>query len=237
MQTAVQLVYPPRCLACGGLVDSDFGLCAECWRETPFIAGLVCDLCGTPLPGASDRAEHCDECLRIARPWAQGRAALLYEGTARRMVLALKHGDRQDIVAPAVRWMAMAARPILRPEMIVVPIPLHLRRLVARRYNQSALLARALAVSEGLEWSADALVRTAHTPKLDGRSRDDRFAMLDGVLRPHPRRGGVLRGREVLLVDDVMTTGATFAAAAEACHAAGATRVSVAAMARVAKDA
>lgn len=237
LQTAVQLIYPPRCLCCGGFVESDFGLCGECWRETPFINGLACDGCGTPLPGTSDQAEHCDDCLTIARPWAQGRAALVYKGTARRMVLALKHGDRHDVIAPAARWMAHAVRPILTPDTLLVPIPLHLRRLVSRRYNQSVLLARGLAQSEGLDWIADALVRKTHTPKLDGKTRDQRFALLEGIIQPHPVRGAALRDRDVLIVDDVMTTGATFATATEACYAAGARRVSVAALARVAKDA
>lgn len=236
LQTAVRLIYPPRCLGCGGLVDSDFGLCGACWRDTPFIAGLVCDSCGVPLPGHSEHEEHCDACLAAPPPWGRGRAALVYHGTARRIVLGLKHGDRHDVVAPAVRWMSLAARPIVSDDMLVVPIPLHVRRLVARRYNQSVLLARGFAVAEGLDWAADALVRTRHSPKLDGKSRQQRYDTLEGIIAPHPGRGSVLQGRHVLLVDDVLTSGATFAAATSACHAAGATQVSVVALARVAKE-
>lgn len=236
LQTALRVIYPARCLTCDGLVESDFGLCGPCWRATSFVAGLVCDLCGVPLPGTSDQVEHCDDCLTIARPWVQGRAALIYKDTGRRLVLSLKHGDRHDVVGPAALWMARTSRPMLRPDMIVVPIPLHPFRLLKRRYNQSALLAQALARQLGCDWCPDALQRIRHTPSLEGKSRDDRFATLDAALRPNPRRRDTLKGRPVLLVDDVMTTGATFAAATDACHAAGAMDVCVTMLARVAKD-
>lgn len=236
MQTLVQMVYPPRCLSCGGLVDSDFGLCGMCWRETPFIAGLACDLCGVPLPGQSDRAEQCDDCIRLPRPWAHGRAALLYKGMGRRLVLALKHGDRHDIARPAARWMARAARDLNRDGLLLLPIPLHHHRHLARRYNQSALLAEAMADELGTRWCPDALERRHATPSLDGRSRDERFAVLDGVIGVRHDRMDLLADRAVMIVDDVMTSGATLAAATEACHAAGATEVFTCVLARVAKE-
>ncbi|HSG57335.1 MAG TPA: double zinc ribbon domain-containing protein [Paracoccaceae bacterium] len=237
LQTALQLIYPPRCLSCGGLVETDHGLCGACWRDTPFVTGLTCDLCGVPLPGVSDSVEHCDDCLSVARPWDKGRAALIYKDTARKLVLALKHGDRHDIVAPAAVWMARVARPMVQPDTLIVPVPLHFWRLVRRRYNQSALLAKSLADMLKCDWCPDALERIIRTPSLEGQTRDARFATLSGALRAHPRHGALLRGRAVLLVDDVMTSGATLAAAAEACLAAGAGSVCVVVLARVAKDA
>lgn len=243
MQTAIarmlHLIYPPQCLNCEALVVSDFGLCGACWRDTPFIEGLVCDKCGAPLPG--DMAEagaptFCDDCLTIARPWDRGRAALIYRGNGRRLVMALKHGDRQDLVAPAATWMARAARPVLVPGMLVAPVPLHWRRLLSRRFNQSALLSAAVARLLDLDHCPDLLIRTRRTPSQEGRGRDARFVNLAAALAPHPRRGARAKGRHVLLVDDVSTSGATLAAAAEACHGAGAAAVSVLALARVVKD-
>jgi ComF family protein len=236
LQAALHLVWPPQCLTCDAPVASDFGLCADCWRETPFVGGTVCDKCGVPLPGGEPgEVAACDDCLAIARPWAQGRAALMYQGNARSLVLALKHGDRTDLARPATGWMLRAARPILRPGMLVVPVPLHWFRLLRRRYNQAALLSGGLAKAAGLDHCPDLLVRPRPTGSQDGRSRDGRFANMDGALRLHPRRAGLVEGRHVLIVDDVMTSGATFAAAAEACLAGGAADVSVLALARVAK--
>ncbi len=235
LQSILRAVLPPQCLACRAPVTEDWALCPDCWRDTPFIAGLVCDGCGTPLPGEEPEGRRvlCDDCLALARPWARGRAAMLYDGTARKLVLALKHGDRLDIARPAGAWLARAAAPILVPGMLVAPVPLHWLRLLARRHNQSALLAAWLARTAGLEHCPDLLVRTRPTGTQEGRSRAARFAALEGAIRPHPRRGARARGRHVLLVDDVMTSGATLAAAAEAARSAGAAEVSVAALARV----
>ena len=237
MQAALHVIYPPQCLSCDARVTTDFGLCGDCWRDTPFITGLVCNQCGTPLPGQeTGRPETCDDCLTIARPWTQGRAAMLYKDNARHMVLALKHGDRLDLARPAAMWLLKSAQPILLPGMLVAPIPLHWLRLIKRRYNQSALLSQALAKLAHLDHCPDLLIRHRHTPSQEGRSRDARFANLVNSLVIHPRRASLASGRHILLVDDVMTSGATFAAAAEACVAAGATGVSVLALARVAKD-
>ena len=238
MLGALRLLLPPQCLACGAEVASDHGLCPDCWRETVFLTGLVCDLCGAPLPGEDNgRPEHCDDCLRTPRPWRQGRAALLYTGAGRRLVLALKHGDRLDLVPPLAGWMQRAAGPLLVPDLLVVPVPLHRWRLVKRRYNQSALLAAALARHTGLRHIPDLLTRTRATPSQEGRDREARFANLEAAIRVTPRRAAALTGARVLLVDDVLTSGATLAAATDACLAAGARDVSVLVLARVAKDA
>jgi ComF family protein len=237
MQGALQLLYPPQCISCSAPVQSDFGLCADCWRETSFIAGLVCDQCGVPLPGQdADERALCDDCMTIARPWDRGRAALMYAGNGRNLVLALKHGDRMDLARPAAAWMTKAAQPILKPGMMVVPVPLHWMRLFRRRYNQAALLSRGIARSAGLEHCPDALVRKRSTGNQDGKTRDARFGKLVGAFTVPKNREARLRERDVLLVDDVMTSGATFAAASEALFSAGARSVSVLALARVAKD-
>jgi len=237
IQTAVELLYPPRCLGCGDMVESDFGLCGPCWRDTPFIGGTVCDACGVPLMGAPDGFRlECDDCMETPRPWSQGRAALIYKDRARQMVLALKHGDRAEIARPAGVWMARAARPFLRDGMLVAPVPLHWSRLARRRYNQSALLAQAVARETGLSLCPDLLVRPRRTPSQDGKSAPMRFAAMAGKIAPHPKRRHRMAGRAVILVDDVMTSGATLAACAQACRKGGARDIFVLTLARVAKD-
>jgi ComF family protein len=185
-----------------------------------------------------DRQEDvlCDDCLTIARPWTAGRAALIYRDNARKLVLALKHGDRLDLSRPAADWMYRAVQPILVPDMLVAPIPLHWLRLIKRRYNQAALLSARVARLAKLEHCPDLLQRRQNTGSQDGLGREGRFANMSAALTLHPRRAAKVEGRHVLLVDDVMTSGATLAAGAEACVAAGAIGVSVLVMARVAKD-
>ena len=232
----MHLVYPPQCLTCEAQVTDDFGLCPDCWRATPFITGLVCDLCGTPLPGDDPgHPVNCDDCLTVARPWSRGRAAMVYADNARALVLALKHGDRMDLARPAARWLYRSVAPMLEKDMLVAPVPLHWLRLFKRRYNQASLLSRGIARLAGLEHCPDLLLRLRRTPTQDGRDRSGRFANIAEAIRANPRRAGRMDGRGVLLVDDVMTSGATLAAASEACLAAGASHVLVAVLARVAK--
>ncbi|MCP3970166.1 MAG: ComF family protein [Rhodobacteraceae bacterium] len=238
MQSLLRLAFPPQCVSCGELVERDFGLCGECWHDTPFTAGLVCDRCGVPLPGRDEgRAEHCDDCLTIARPWHRGRAAMLYKANARKLVLALKHGDRLDLARPAAQWMAGVAGPLVSYESVIVPIPAHRMRLLQRRYNQAAVLGNEIARILNLDTIPDLLTRVRRTPSQDGKSREERFANLAEAIKSTRHAVQRLAGRPVILVDDVMTSGATMAAAADAVHAAGARRVDVLVMARVAKDA
>ncbi|MBM9593761.1 ComF family protein [Roseitranquillus sediminis] len=237
LRRAVDLILPHQCAACREIVEGGGMLCGACWRQTPFVTGLVCDGCGVPLPGECGDTVHCDECLAHPPAWDHGRAATIYRDVARRLVLGLKHGDRLDLVGPASEWMARAAQPLLRPETIVVPVPVHRWRLIRRRYNQAALLGRGLARRCGLDWHPDALVRARSTGSQDHKSREERFANVSGAIEVNPRRARALAGRDVLLVDDVMTSGATLTACTEALRQASAASVSVVVLARAARDA
>lgn len=238
IQTALAAVYPARCLTCGSVVDSDFGLCGPCWRDTSFLGGAVCDGCGVPLLMSDDPDMlMCDACLVQPRPWVQGRAAVLYAKTGRKLVLALKHGDRQEIAKPAALWMAHALGQLVPKNALVVPIPLHWMRMIKRRYNQSALLAQALARQMSLACGPDILQRPKATKTLDGLGRVARQEMLQDAICVNPKLRHRIVARPVLLVDDVMTSGATLSAATAALQQAGAGPVRVVTLARVAKDA
>ena len=237
LQSTLAAIYPPRCLGCGETVDSDFGLCGQCWGQTEFVGGTSCDSCGAPLPGAAlDETVQCDDCMRDPKPWAHGRAALVYRGMGRKLVLQLKHGDRQEIARPAAVWMRASVQPLLTDKTLIAPVPLHWLRLAKRRYNQSALIAKQLAEITGCDWCSDLLERPRRTVSLDGKARQERADILDGAIRVSARRKHRMVGRSVLLVDDVMTTGATLAACARACATSGAHQVCVSVLARVVKD-
>jgi ComF family protein len=239
LQTMLHAVFPPECLGCGARVETDFSICGHCWSDTPFVFGARCEMCGVGLPGQSAGAEQmiCEECHKIARPWARGRAVMHYAGTGRKLVLALKHADRAEIARAAGPWMARAGADLLEDDPLIVPVPLHWRRLAHRRFNQSALLAKAFSGASGRAWLPDALARVRATGTQDGRDREGRFFNLDGAIRVTPRGTSRVAGRDIVLIDDVMTSGATFSAATQALQAAGARRVCVLALARVARDA
>ncbi len=238
LQTAVSVLYPSRCSGCGGFVQEDFALCAACWAETEFINGVICNACGCPLPGAEAGKlgeDHmlCDGCLTSSPPWTRGRAAMVYGGRGRKLILGLKHGDRSDLARIMSLWMYRSAKGLLDDDALLVPVPLHWSRFLRRKYNQAALLAQGIAQHAGRECCPDALVRVNKTEMLDGKSHNERMNILDAAISSCPKRGFVLSGRRVVLVDDVMTSGATLTACTQACYSAGARNVDVAVLARV----
>ncbi len=236
MQRALSLIYPDQCIVCETQVDQTGALCADCWRQTPFVTGLVCDACGVPLPGQGDgQGAFCDDCLTVTRPWTSGRAVMVYRDVGRRLVLALKHGDRTDLAPSAAGWMERVGKDTLTPDTVLVPIPIHWSRMLSRRYNQAAELSRALSQRTGLAHLPDALIRNRRTAKQDGMTVDERFANLHGSIEVHPRRAEGLKGKSVCLIDDVMTSGATLTVATSALLAAGAGNVCVLVLARVEK--
>ena len=238
LQMALAVIYPPTCLGCGEIVDSDFGLCGSCWGQTEFIGGAACDVCGTPLSGqVDDEPIKCDGCLHTPRSWDKGRAALVYSGMGRKLVLGLKHADRQEIARPAARWMHAATRDIVTEGTLIVPVPLHWTRLLKRRYNQSALMAKCLAELTGLDWCPDLLERPKRTSSLDGKTLAERSEILADAVRIAPKRRHRIVGRDILLIDDVLTTGATLEACAAVCLASGASNVCVSVLARAVKRA
>lgn len=227
-------LYPVTCMMCDERVEEEGALCAACWSDTTFLSGACCNLCGIKLPGDDDGAARCDDCLTLGRPWHEGRAALAYAGTGRRLVLSFKHGDRTELARGAARWMQAAARDVLTPQTLLVPVPIHRWRLLRRRYNQAALLAQALASRTGGPCDVMALTRHRPTKRQDHRAVVDRFDNMRDAIHVTP--GADVAGRHVAVIDDVMTSGATLAACADALALAGAVRISVIVLARVAKD-
>ncbi len=232
-RSALDAVLPPRCLSCGAVVAGEGALCPSCWAGLAFIAAPYCACCGLPFAFEVAPDALCGECLRAEPPFGRARAALCYDDASRPLVLAFKHGDGTHAAPAFARWMAQAAGELLREADLVVPVPLHRWRLFRRRYNQSALLARALARAAGKPVSARLLARRRPTPSQGGLSRSGRIANVRGAFAMRSRDRDRLRDRSVLLVDDVLTTGATVGECARVLRRAGAARVDVVTLARV----
>ena len=238
LQGLLDVVLPPRCLACGAAVETQGRLCAGCWRRLAFLAPPQCRLCGYPLPHALPDAPLCGPCAIEPPAFDRARAALRYDDGARSLILAFKHADRTDSAPAFGRWLTRAGAELLVGTDLIAPVPLHRWRLLRRGYNQAAVLARAVARETGLPLVPDLLQRRRATRSQQGLSGQARLANITaGAFRPHPWHQGRLRGRRVVLVDDVLTTGATVGACAQVLRKAGTAEVDVLTLARVVRDA
>lgn len=229
------LLLPHRCPVCGIVVPSPGGLCTGCWSDVTFLSAPLCDLCGYPFELAETAGKHCANCSRRPPQFDHARAAIAYDGIGRDLILRFKHGDRLDLAPVLARWSRTAVQAFLPDTDIIAPVPLHRRRLLARRYNQAALLTRAIADSPGTNahHSPDLLQRSRHTASQGHMSARMRRRNVRKAFRVNPRRLGSLQGARVLLVDDVLTTGATMEECARTLRRNGAEAVVCVTVARV----
>ena len=234
-RAALDLLLPPHCLTCDAPVDEPGRFCPDCFRRAGFITEPCCASCGVPFThaGQGGRDRLCPACRAHRPPWGRARGALRYDAQSRQVVLPFKHADRTEYAAALAPLMARAGAAMLREAEVIVPVPLHRSRLIARRYNQAALLARALARLSGVPAVPDALRRTRPTVPLGELGAAARAETVKDVFAMRASRLGQIAGRRVLLVDDVMTSGATCAACARVLLAAGAAGVDVLVAARV----
>ncbi len=237
----VDFAFPPRCPSCGeavlGSADGfDEGLCGSCWATLQLPGQPACRLCQLPLSGDQFTGEILCGACRAQRPVHDGiAAATIYGPVSRELLLALKHAGRFALAGSMGRFMALrfaAAGLNALEKPLVVPVPLHPSRLWKRGYNQSALLGKTFSRQQRWEFRPDVLRRRKRTPSLDGLDRFERRAALEGAIEMTRSDAGA--GRDIVLIDDVVTSGATSGACVEALKAAGAKRVVVACYARVA---
>ncbi|WP_417269268.1 ComF family protein [Celeribacter sp.] len=236
MKTLATLLYPPQCLNCDVYIDAEHGLCPTCWAQTDFIIDHPCDLCGRPLMGEAREGDLCDDCLVVPRAWSKGRAVMQYAGVGRSLVLSFKHGDRTDLAPVLGDWVAKSAAQLITKETLIAPVPLHWLRLLRRRYNQSLLLSHEVSKRTGASHVCNLLTRTRRTRSLDGLNAQARREVVKNAIEITPKHRASIRGRSVVLIDDVLTTGATLDVCASACLDAGASRVDVVVLARVASE-
>jgi len=229
---ALDVALPTLCVSCREPVDGE-GVCAECWAKLSFIAPPYCPRLGIPF--VYDPGPDMLSMEAIASPpaYTRARAAVRYDDVARTLVHALKYQDRTDLAPAMGRWMARAGRELLGVADVLVPVPLHWRRGWSRRYNQSGALARIIEQQTRVPVAAEALRRIRRTEQQIGLSRPQRASNVQGAFKVAPDRQHLISGRRVVLIDDVLTSGATVDACARALLRAKASTVDVLVFARV----
>lgn len=235
-QKALDLLLPPRCPGTGEIVDHPGMVSPAFWRDLAFIESPFCGTCGLPFPHPVAEGALCGACLDHAPAFDAARAAVAYNDASRRLILDFKYGDKIHAAGTFLPWMIRSGAQLIDACDVIVPVPLHPLRLWQRRFNQSAVLATALARHSGKPHSPDALLRRRATKPQKGLKRAERLKNVKGAFAANPKRRADIAGKNILLIDDVFTSGATLDECAKALKAAGAAAVYILTLARVTRE-
>lgn len=229
-------VYPPNCVNCGLLLSQHDALCTDCWNEVQFIDQPYCVVTGRPFAYELGDGIISADAIADPPPYKRARSAVIYNGIARQMVHQLKFNDRAELANMMAGWMMRAGRDCLTDADCIVPIPLHRWRLVRRKYNQSAELARPIAKLSGLPYLPSTFTRRRNTKPQIGLGARARIDNVKGAFEVSDERVSDILGKRVVLIDDVFTTGATVNVAAKVLLRAGAREVSILTFAQVGRQ-
>lgn len=223
----VDFLTPPLCLSCQTPVTSGASLCLDCWQKLHFVDEPVCDVLGTPF--AYDEGEGAVSPAAIANPpsWDKARAAVLFDDASSHLVHLLKYSDVQEAGVAMARMMLGAGRNLLLDTDVILPVPLHRKRLWQRRFNQAAYLSKQVSKASEKPWAHDVLLRSQATISQVGLDAKERNKNVRRAFEVPPERRPKIEGKSVLLIDDVRTTGATANACAETLKKAGAAHVNL----------
>jgi ComF family protein len=235
-RAALDVALPPLCAACREPVEGT-GLCPTCWSKLSFITRPYCERLGIPFQYDPGRGVLSMEAIADPPAYNRARAAVRFDEISRALVHALKYGDRLDLAPMMGRWIGHAGREVLAEADALIPVPLHWRRQWARRFNQSAMLAAAVSAETNVPVAAGALKRVKATAQQVGLSRTERASNIQGAFKVPDSGKAAVAGRRLVLIDDVLTSGATVEGCARALNRAGAANVDVLVFARVADPA
>lgn len=235
-KTAANFLFPPICIGCKSIVSHDGTLCASCWNGIRFIEKPYCPVMGTPFSHDLGKYFLSAEALSETPPFARLRSATIHQGLARHMTILLKFHDRTDLAPWMARWMLRAGEELITDCDMIIPVPLHRWRFWRRRFNQSAELSRHLAHFSSKPLCVDILERSRNTRQQTTLSASQRKKNVDGAFRVAKEKQAELKGRHILLIDDVYTTGATLRAATRCLSRYGAAQIDVLTFSRVLKE-
>jgi ComF family protein len=226
-RAVIDIIVPPKCLSCRAPVTQGSSLCISCWQNLQFLETPVCDVMGTPFAYDQGAGALSAAALADPPPWDKARAAIVFDQHSKSLIHALKYKDHHEAALMMVRMMARVGRELLAEADLILPVPLHPTRLWKRRFNQAALLAKPLAQIAAKKYTPDVLVRSIATRQQVGLDQKARQKNVKKAFQVPESKLSELKDRNILLIDDVRTTGATFAACAEVLKKAGAGRVNV----------
>ncbi len=230
------LCFPPRCSGCGVITDAVHGFCVNCFDAIDFISAPQCDCCGLPFESDLGADALCASCMQTRPPYTAARAAFHYNDASRALITRFKYNDSTQSLPAYVALLRRAGGALMQDCQVIIPVPLHRKRLIRRRYNQAALLAYGLARACDKPVLPDGLIRVRHTTPQVELARSARLENVKGAFRVNHRYAAYLKGQSVVLIDDVMTTGATIHACSMILMQAGAARVIVLTLARSVRD-
>ena len=228
----LDLLLPPLCLVCYEPIGSHQALCPQCWKKIRFITSPCCGVCGMPFDFSVEEGTQCGECLAHPPSYTRARSALIYDEASKRLVLGFKHNDRIHTVPALAAWMHRAGSDFWETADLLVPVPLHRWRLFRRRYNQAALLALELGRLTQKLVAVDLLERMRATPIQGHMNREERRKNVAGAITYNSGQKIDVKGKSIVLVDDVLTTGATVNECARVLLKNGAVQVNVLTLAR-----
>ncbi|HEY0116428.1 MAG TPA: ComF family protein [Allosphingosinicella sp.] len=231
LRQVVDFALPPRCAGCGSVAAAPGAFCFDCWSKLDLLGPPCCERCALPFEYATMGEALCAGCIASPPDFDRLRAAVAYGELARTVALKLKYGRRPGMAVTMAGFMARHLEAFDEP--LLCPVPLHRWRIWRRGYNQSALIAAALAKRNGLDHRPDLLLRTRATPPLKGMSPSERRLAVRGAFRVGERHRERVKGRNILIIDDVFTSGATANACARVLRKAGAGQIGVLCWARV----
>lgn len=237
MMIGVDAILPPRCPMSGEIVDEQGMICAEIWAGMEFVSAPYCGTCGIPFDFETEAHEgQCLSCLKTLPPYNSARAALRYNDTSRDMILGFKHGDKTHMAPSFMPWLKRAGEGMLGNADLLIPVPLHPMRLLSRRYNQAGIIAQCLSKETGIKHLPMALKRTRATVSQGHLKSDERAKNVRKAFAVRKQYESYLNAKNVVLIDDVFTTGATVNECTKVLKKTGAARVDILTLARVVKD-
>lgn len=231
----VDFLLPPRCTISGEIVEYPGALAPKAWAELDFISDPCCVQCGMPFDFKIEETVQCGACLEEAPYFDKSRSALVYNDKSKKAILGFKHSDQTHASISFANLMTRAGNELIEKSDIIIPVPLHPKRLWFRRYNQAALLAKDIAKKSNKKSVLDLLKRIHHTPTQGLMNKSKRKENVKNAFAVNPKFAEMVHGKTILVVDDVFTTGATLNACAQTLKKAGAKEVYTLCLARVCK--